>query len=454
MTSDDLDEGWADEEELPEPPPVPTVEYLLGKRPVNLRKRASDSLRREIQQRAAELAAGGEEEDSDGHSSVSSTHSDHKHRKKKDKKRRKKGLKDEGSKVNEDDSVEWNYNKLSIPQSSPPRERKMGLERHPTPRPAPIPMVTSGLPTPVKLDTAFDEVSRELLALSDTSDTPSSLSPLHSPSPKSPISPASPSHTSTPAHTTAAAQSARKPIQPKRAAPKLPPHLQNRQMAANTNTNNNTDKNTGTGIVRKTSPISKVVSSRGKSKGQPHPQKSTISDKQAEQIIEAAKSPSDFMAALTEAISSSPKLPRFLRQEGVQPHKSHSPTMDDIELQINEMQKTLTLSELVTPPPKRPPSPEADSDSESSEYTSSDDSSSEDDTSSSDSETTPTRKPQGPRRPIMARNIGMSAGRRGNSVFSRARLLARYPRLLRRNLIKLEPILEVPEELIFAAVSL
>lgn len=472
------DDGFADEEDLPDPPLVPTVEYLLGKRPVNLRKRASDSLKQEIKLRAATLATnegegeGGDVDDvydSDGHSSVGSSQGDKKHRRKKEKQKKKKRR---GSK-DDDDMVEWNYNKLTVPQSSPPRERKslLGVERHPTPIPQQQPPL-NGLPFPQRLDfsSAFDEVTKELeqAALWDSS-PPSSLSPLNSPSPKSPISPtsqsplhASPLHTATPTTTadrvhrpappppstnTGAPQ---KSNQPKRSAPKLPPHLQNKKVLENTNKNNNEKSTTGQ-TNKKASPISKILSSRNKSSQQ---------KSQGKVPPPNQKSPSEFMAALTEAVSSSPKLPRFMRQEGTSDTSPVSPTMDEIELQINEMQRTLLSS---TTAPNRPPSPEpaqAESDSESSEYTSSSDDTStseSDDSSSGDSsdEDLAPKKPPGPRRPIMARNIGMSAGsRRRNGVFNRARLLARYPRLLRKKFMKLEPIYEVPEEMIYAAVSL
>ncbi len=262
-TTDDPDESYANEEELPEPPPVPTVEYLLGKRPVNLRKRASDSLRREMTGHANDDPEFGGDESDDGRSSVSSSTSDQKRRsKKRDKKRHKR----RGSRDSDDESptvpsVEWNYNKLSI---SPPRDRKLmlGVERHPTPIPAPVPPVANGLPPPIRLDNAFDEVSRELLSLSDVSDTPSSLSPLHSPSPKSPVSP---EHMlPTPAVGKAS-----------RSVPKPPPNL---QMSATQASSKGESSGGGGGIVRKVSPLSKVVSSRGKTKI--GVQKSILSDQQ------------------------------------------------------------------------------------------------------------------------------------------------------------------------------
>ena len=53
---------------IPEPPPVPTIEYLLGKRPVNLRWRANQTLKDQIKEKAAHLTT--KELDSDD-SSVS-----------------------------------------------------------------------------------------------------------------------------------------------------------------------------------------------------------------------------------------------------------------------------------------------------------------------------------------------------------------------------------------------
>lgn len=464
---------------------MPTVEYLLGKRPVNLRKRASDSLKEEMKLRTAGLVASqqkGDDEkemnvedvyDSDGHSSVGSSKGSkkHRHRKEKQKKKKRRGSKDN------DESVQWNYNKLSVPQCSPPRERKMllGIERHPTPIPK-QPTQLNGLPFPQHLDfsSAFDEVTKELelAALGDSSGSPSSLSPLNSPSPKSPslLSPteASPLHTATPTiaanhlHRPAPpppSDAIRKGNQPKRAAPKLPPHLQNKMVAANSNKNNN-ENLTINQTNKKSAPITKIVSSRNKSNQQRSQLKMEDPSNQNTNVA-LPKTPSAFMAALTEAVSSSPKLPRFLRQEGTSDTspRSASPTMDEIEQQISEMQKTLALTPTHVPTPNLLPSPEpapAQSDSDSSEYTSSSEesSTSESDDSSSEDEDTTLKRSSGPRRPIMVRNIGMAAGRsRGNGVFNRARLLARYPRLLSKKFMTLMPIMEVPQEIVYAAVS-
>ncbi len=274
---DDVDESYANEEELPEPPPVPTVEYLLGKRPVNLRKRASDSLRREMTAHATE--DGDDDESDDGHSSVSSSTSDHKRRGKKqrDKKRHKR----RGSRGNSDEesssSVEWNYNKLSVPQSSPPRDRKLlfGVERHPTPIPAPVPPLTNRLPSPLRLGSAFDEVSHELLLLSDVSDTPTSLSPLNSPSPKSPVSPV---HISPPPKIS-------------RSAPRPPPNL---QLGSANQASSGGGGGGGGGILRKASPLSKVVSSRGKAKT--GTQKTTLSNKQVSELHLPCFGPRKYLA--------------------------------------------------------------------------------------------------------------------------------------------------------------
>ena len=160
------------EESLPMPPPLPSLELLLSKRPTSLRGKKHSSHEKA-------LAEGGDESNSDiesDHSSVSSTQSDQRsQQKKKGKKRKRRGSK-------EDEAFDWQYNKLTVPQSSPPRERK-GINRKPTPRPKEFGAEKS-FQNQRNLSTAFDEVSHEL----EFSASPSSISPLHSPSPKSPVS--------------------------------------------------------------------------------------------------------------------------------------------------------------------------------------------------------------------------------------------------------------------------
>ena len=60
---------------------------------------------------------------------------------------------------------------------------------------------------------------------------------------------------------------------------------------------------------------------------------------------------------------------------------------------------------------------------------------------------------QVPKRPIMARNIGMENPRRGLGGVTRARQMTRYPKLLRKKPIRLATIEEVPEEIVHEAVS-
>lgn len=150
------------EENLPTPPPLPSLGYLLGKRPPNLRGRGQSSP-------SISGADSGEDDneyiDSD-HSSVSSTQSSIKSQHKKRTKKKKRSPKD-------DDVFDWQYNKLTVPQSSPPRERK-GIARKLTPRPTELIFRgrNSGFETSHKL---------EIGALSD------SLSSFNSPSPKSPV---------------------------------------------------------------------------------------------------------------------------------------------------------------------------------------------------------------------------------------------------------------------------
>lgn len=133
------------EENLPTPPLLPTLGYLLGKRPPNLRGRGQSS--RSI---SGADSKGDDDEcisdiDSD-HSSVSSTQDGVKSQHKKRTKKKKRSPK-------EDDTFDWQYNKLTVPQSSPPRERK-GITRKLTPRPTELTFrgQTSG----------FDEISHKL----------------------------------------------------------------------------------------------------------------------------------------------------------------------------------------------------------------------------------------------------------------------------------------------------
>lgn len=456
----------ADEIELPEPPPLPSVEYLLGKRPVNLRKRASQTLKDEIMRKAAAMGneeAGGNSDDSDGQGSVGSA--GRKHRRKKASKRKKKKGREEDA-VNADGN-KWTYNKHLLPQSSPPRSRKVGIERYPTPIPNQpgIKISATGKAIAQKLDfeSAFDELSKDLEALAGS---PSSLSPLDSPSPKSPIS----SVEASPIHK---AGNLPRPARPapmppisgsKRGAPKLQPHKQNKQGVKNVITNANT-KDVQEVKPSRISPIFKIASGRNKMQQKKTPAHSG-KEKETQEIVNLAKkSPADFMSALTNAISSSPKQPRVMRQVGrtdsSSPLESSSPTMQELEKEISEIESLLNSA--ASDNLKRPPSPEfvrgtndtddlSESETESSEYTSSSESSSSDSDSSSDSseEDGELKRPLTPKRPIMARNIGMSAGRRRGMRFNR---FNRFPRLLRKKPVHLETIHEVPEEKIYSGVS-
>ena len=272
----------AGEDDLPVPPPLPTQEYLLGKRPPNLRGKGRSPRRKS----GTDVKDADEEYSSDVDSDHSSTHSDRKsQQRKKSKKKKKKSPK-------EDDAFDWQYNKLTIPQSSPPRGRK-GMPRKLTPRPADSNLAYGGQKD---LASAFDEVSQELernLLL----DSPSSLSPLHSPSPKSPIS--SPNQVSpSPSFNQIAGfinkSSGR--TQPKRAAPVLPPHLQNKQGVPNGQPKPPDPQ------TKKTTPISLKGSSR------------KPAQKQQPGTAGSPQSPGAFMADLNQAIFSSSTPPRVMRQ--------------------------------------------------------------------------------------------------------------------------------------------
>ena len=60
---------------------------------------------------------------------------------------------------------------------------------------------------------------------------------------------------------------------------------------------------------------------------------------------------------------------------------------------------------------------------------------------------------QVPKRPMMARNIGMGSPRRAAGDMTRTRMMTRYPRLLNKKPIRLVTVEEVPEEIVHEAVS-
>ena len=473
------------EDTIPEPPPTPTVEYLLGKRPINLRKRANQTLKDQIKEGAAKLAKGSKSSggssgqssddtyDSDGHSSVGSSvgsskgERDHKHHHKKGTKHvhRKKRSTSKGDAG--EDSINRNYNKL---RSSPPRLRRdleLKLkERNPTPIPNMIPkpysvpksdIIMKKPPIPQRLDfnSSFDEIDKVFeQALGPTS--PSSTSPLNSPSSQSSpsssletspvhkagqaIYPSSDTNHSLPMVAPSSSMSRTVPSSArtnknKRGGPKLPPHLQNKQVTKqNINmqlTGSNqalTMQKQGT-LLAKTAPISRVGSSRNRAKVDQshHEQKPQIS----QQFGKVEDGESDMM-------------------------------IDDIELQLDEMKTRLasTSANLMRQPSTiQTPSPEpedSESDTESDDYSSSSDytsTSDSDDSSSEDSSDDDKMKnPLTAKLPIMAKNVGMGNNLRGG--FNRMRMLSRYPKLFGKKIIKLETIKEIAEEVIYDVVSL
>ena len=468
-----------DEDDLPEPPPLPSVEYLLGKRPVNLRKRIALTLKEQIKERAATMGNVDDPYDSDSHSSVGSSQSDkHKHHRRKHKKK-----KSPKSTTNSEEQLQEGH----ILQSSPHRTKRTlpGVERFPTPIPA---MLSNSrfierMPIQQKLDFdgVFDEVTNELEALANS---PSSLSP-YSPSPKSPISSveSSPAHTfqkkkthptrkapkpplshaSTTQKDTTVSQAAQKSS--KRGGPKLLPHQKNKQETQN---NQQTSINS----------VSSSALKQPKKGGLGRKLNFFRSKKQKQEQVSmndstlASEDPAQFIDVLSQAIKSSPKQPRFMRQashdtKSNQLESASSMDIDEIESQLNEMKLMLESAAGSTMPKesRRPPSPEpseetSDTESDSTEYTSSSDeettTSDTEDSSSEDSsdEDRNKKKLSGPRRPIMARNIGMAGNPRAKGMgFNRARMLSRYPRLLGRRIIHLETVEEASEEIIYLAVS-
>ena len=469
-----------DGHDLPEPPLLPAVEYLLGKRQVNLRKRTIRTLKEQIQERAATMGNMDDSHDSDSHSSIGSSQSDqHKHHKRKHKKKR-------SVKNIMVEEQERNTAHNCLPMA---KKAELGFERFPTPFPNLLhgTRFTERMPVQQKIDfdSAFDEVTNELEALVNSPSlfTPAGSSPKHPvpvpsgktypaykavngkkmhPARQAPRPPTS--HTNSATKDTVISQKSTK-----RGGPKLLPHQRNQQQTQN-------PKHVGSSESGLTSEQSKSGMLGGKfnflrtkKQKQSHLQ-SSVSGQGVTAL--ATKDPAQFINVLSQAIKSPPKQRQFMRQAGQTDTKSSTTIesapmdIDEIESQLDEMKHMLESAAGTTASndSRLPPSPEParatdealDTDSESTDDTSScdeyTDTSGTDDSSSEDS--SDQEKSRGPRRPMTARNIGMpgNLGTKG-MVFNRARMLSRYPRLLGKRVIYLETVKEASEEIIFLAVS-
>lgn len=468
----EADYNMEGEDELPEPPPLPSVQYLLGKRPVNLRKRTIQTLKEQIQERAATMGNTDDSYDSDSHSSVGSSQSDQykRHRRKHKKKKSVKNT----TLIEEQERNNLQNNSPLIKRAQP------GFERFPTPFPNSLGSTRfiERMPIQQKIDfdSAFDEVTNELEALVNS---PSLFSPANL-LPKGPGE-SSPAYKSANGKKLLPARQAPKPPDTsgsqkstKRGGPKLLPHQKNKQEVHNA-------KQASSGSLSTSEqPKSGILGGKLKflrTKKQNQKQNQSPSSVRGQDVTALeSKDPAQFVSVLSQAIKSSPKLPRFMRQtsqtdtkSGTKPESTTPMDIDEIESQLNEMKRMLesAAGTTVSTDSKRPPSPEpggagdemSDTDSDSTEYTSSSDeetdSSATDDSSSEDSSDQESgKKPPGPRRPIMARNIGMAGSSRARGMgFNRARMLSRYPRLLGRRVIYLETVEEASEEIIYIAVS-
>ena len=475
-SSDDIVD---DENDLPEPPPLPSVEYLLGKRPVNLRRRTIQSLKEQIKEKVATMGNIDDSYDSDSHSSVGSSQSDQ-HKRHRRKHKRKKGTE------NTTNTEEWEKHIL---QNSPRvlKRASPGLERFPTPFPSLLGNMRFSERMPIQrkidLDSAFDEVTKELEVLAGSP-------PAFSPSPTSSISlvgssPAlkkkgggkkmsSTRHAPNPpiSHTSAIqTDSIASQKSSKRGGPKLLPHQKNLQ-ESHINEQLSTTSSASTPEKSQQKTVgSKLGFFGARKQKQSNPQPHAINCQDAMSLPRKEH----LVNVLSQTINSSPKQPTYMKQasrNGVKANQMESTPMeiDEIESQLNEMKmilKTATDSMMSTNS-RHPPSPEpvgasgetSDHDSDSTEYTSS--SSEDTDTSGTDDSTSEyssdeeidSKMTLSPKRPIMARNIGMAGSPRTKGVgFNRARMLSRYPRVLGRRIVHLDTVEEAPEEIIYLSVS-
>jgi hypothetical protein len=362
------------EDSLLSPPPLPTIEFLLGKRPAYLRGRKiiphQDGVHNEDDEHLSDI-------DSD-HSSVGSSQSDRtSQQKKKLKKKRRKGSKDD------DDAFDRQYNQLAVPQSSPTRNRK-ARARKLTPIPAKSPYGPRR-----GIASAFDEVSREL----EMASPPLSNSSLNSLS-KSPQQVSPPQALKT------------KPLE------------------------------TGCFEAKQTAPLSP-------------PQKQHTAQPMGRQ----AGSPPKRAAPISLMGSSRKPLPKQ------QPETSGSQQINPRPVAVKPSPSRPTIQQMSRPSSATSGSGvqagvlnSSESDSESSEYSStSDDSTSSSESSDSSDEESGFVQAQVPKRPMMARNIGMGSPRRTAGDMTRTRMMTRYPRLLNKKPIRLVTVEEVPEEIVHEA---
>ena len=234
IPKDSLNGQEAREDDIPTPPPLPKVSYLLD----NITSKNSS-----------------DEENDKAEEDTSDNESHHSSRRKA---RRKK------NRSSKDEPMDWTYNRLTVPQSSPPRERR--ALRRPSPASNPSHMAQDFLHT-------ADEVNKKLESsqLSTQQQTPPPKSPIGSPH----ISPSSSSsQISIPSSTNT------HPV-PKRAAPILAPNLQNRQGAQSSQPASDS-------VAKRNAPILLKGSSRTKSTQRPAQQPSTTASLQPMDQIKAS----------------------------------------------------------------------------------------------------------------------------------------------------------------------
>ena len=436
-------------EDIPEAPPLPSIEYLLGKRSINLRKRTIKTLKEQIKEKVATMSNVDDPCDSDSHSSFGSSRGDqHRYRRRKHKKKKKTTT---GKEEHEERLLE----------SSPPRVIKAspGLERFPTPYPSTpnSSRFVEKMPIQQKIDfdSAFDEVTNELEALASS---PPSFSPVV-------LLP------------TSFISSVDNPSLGKILGGKVHPVPQATFA----------HKNLGTTV----SPVTQKISKRGGPKLLPH-QKNVqdVRKFMSGSVPERHKNVVDgrLIYSSIKKQKKQDNLPQSIAISSNQPSHScvshpmvhnqslnqDSPPMDidEIELQLNEMKLMLENAvgaAITANNTKHPSSPDlqesydetSDSESGSTEYTSSSDadtdSSCSEDSSSEDSNNDSGGEKQilsGPKRAAIVRNIGMGGSNRASGMkFNRARMLSRYPRLLGRRVIFLDTVEEAIEEVIYLAVS-
>lgn len=430
---------------IPTPPPLPSARFLLGKKP--MMKKPGLSLKEELLEKSWGRDAYDNDDASNSDEGESKQRPSH-HKISRSKVHPKQLSKKKRSSKVEDRKLPA---MLGGYGSSPRQKRKLlGEQRQLTPYPANAPLFTlkSDMPVPKKLD--FDSDSPSSPPVSPSATTPSATSHATPTTPHVQTTSAQP-YTITPLKQATSDNSVLKPVRP------APPPPQ---------------PSTAPPPKPSTAPIAKVASARTKRPMAAKPVQQPVNNRPNTQDSSPPSpapppptplpptppppSPPSYRT-IARPLSSADALDRqrdrleaqLLRQLGSQNHAIKKQTSGTNEEKEDDEDMSDSSDESLTD------SSEEEDDDDDEEEETSDTEESSDDEDGSMVEATRVEAPRHvtiPMRPIMAKNKAMLGARAAKNAMMRMKS-ARYPRILRRQVIKLETIDEVRYEKIHETVS-